>query len=240
MQSNQYAVPVSIIIAGGFIALAIYLSNTAGNTTDTVQVPAPSKQALEQLSSTDEVRKVTKNDHIKGNPDADVIVVEYSDFECPFCKRFHDTMNEIIEEEGENGKVAWVFRQFPLDQLHPRNARKVAVASECVADIGGNDAFWQFTDGYMRDTLTNDRTDIATLLPKLYTEVGVDKEKIEKCIDSKKFDKKVQDDVDNAIATGGRGTPWSVVIGKDGKTYSLNGAQPRASIERLIDIAAGE
>ncbi len=88
---------------------------------------------------------VSDSDHVRGNPDADVVIIEYSDFDCPFCTRFHETMKDVVADS--DGRVAWVYRHFPLEQLHPQ-AAAVAVASECVADIGGDDAFWQFTDSY--------------------------------------------------------------------------------------------
>ncbi len=93
------------------------------------------------------VPKVTKDDHILGELSDSVYLVEYSDFQCPFCKSFHPTAKRIVEE---NDKVAWVFRHFPLDSIHPL-ARPAAVASECVAEIGGNEAFWKFTDGVFAD-----------------------------------------------------------------------------------------
>ena len=96
-------------------------------------------------SDTDQVTPVTSDDNIKGSPDAPIKIVEYSDFDCPFCSRFHASMNQVIEN---NDDVAWVYRHLPLDQLHP-NARTVATISECVAELGGNDAFWTFTDGYL-------------------------------------------------------------------------------------------
>lgn len=96
--------------------------------------------ALEKMSP------VTSEDHIKGNMNAQVTIVEYSDYDCPFCTRFHTTMNAISKKYGDD--LAWVYRHFPLEQLHP-NAKAVAVASECVAKLGGNEAFWTFTDGYL-------------------------------------------------------------------------------------------
>lgn len=91
------------------------------------------------------VDPVSASDHIRGNPDAEIVIVEYSDFDCPFCARFHSTMNSVMDQYGE--EVAWVYRHFPLESLHP-NAPAVAVASECVAELGGNDAFWKFADSY--------------------------------------------------------------------------------------------
>ncbi len=232
---QTYAIPLSIMIAGAFIGLGLFFSTGSEPSQQVLKEPSPS---VAEAPSTDNVRPVTEADHIKGDPNAPVMIVEYSDFECPFCKRFHDTMNQIMEVEGAKGEVAWVFRQMPLDQLHPKNARIVAQASECVAEQGGNDAFWKFTDGYMKVTPTNDRTDLVTVLPQLYKDAGVNQKKVEECIASGKYNQKIDADIENAIATGGRGTPWSVVIGADGKTYPLNGAQPIAQIQQLIKQAS--
>lgn len=87
--------------------------------------------------------RLKENDHVNGDRDAKVLLVEYSDFQCPFCQRFHPTTKQVLEQFGKD--VALVYRHFPLDQIHPY-ARPAAVASECVAEIGGNDAFWKFAD----------------------------------------------------------------------------------------------
>ncbi len=238
---NQYLIPTAIVIAGAFIAGALFFSNSNNNpiavNTGTGVQPT---QTAPPTGSTVDVRAVTSEDHIKGNPNAPVIIVEYSDFECPFCKRFHTTMNQIIDKYGKSGEVAWVYRHFPIDQLHPRNARKVASAAECVNELAGNDAFWGFADGFMAVTPSNDQTDLVTLLPKLYKDVGVDQSKVEACIASGKYDNHIQADIDNAVITGGRGTPWSIVIAPNGKTFPLSGAQPLAVVEQLIKLAAQE
>ena len=242
-QPNQYLIPLAIVIAGAFVAGGLYFSNSGATAnapvaiTDTNQ---PVAAAPEPTGSTDAVRPVTSEDHIKGNPNAPIKIVEYSDFECPFCKRFHDTMNEVMDKYGDSGEVAWVFRQFPLEQLHPVKAQAVAVASECAAEQGGNDAFWKFTDGYFDVTLTNNRTDIETVIPQLVKEAGLDQVTFQTCFESGKYDDHIEADIANAVETGGRGTPWSVMIGPDGKTYPVNGAQPLAAIEQLISIAKNE
>jgi hypothetical protein len=93
---------------------------------------------------TGEIPPISENDHILGNKDtAQVTIIEYSDFDCPFCKQYHLVLKKVVEES--NGGVAWVYRQFPLIQIHP-NALTKAVASECVAKIKGNDAFWKYAD----------------------------------------------------------------------------------------------
>jgi len=240
-QTNQYLIPAAIVIAGAFVAGALYLSN-AGTATRSVTNTGdaqPVAQAPEPTGSTNEVRQVTSEDHIKGNPDATIKIVEYSDFECPFCKQFHDTMNEIIGSDG-NDDVAWVFRQFPLEQLHPVKAQAVAVASECAAEQGGNDAFWKFTDGYFDVTLTNNRTDIETIIPQLVRETGLDQSAFQTCFESGKYDDHIEADIANAVETGGRGTPWSILVAPNGKTFPINGAQPAQAVQQLIEIARNE
>ena len=109
---------------------------------------APAAQD-EETAVLNKMTPVSSDDHIKGSVEATVTIVEYSDFDCPFCTRFHGTMNNIVSKYSGDD-VAWVYRHFPLEQLHPQ-AKAVAVASECVAKLGGNEAFWTFADGYLSE-----------------------------------------------------------------------------------------
>ncbi|MEZ4200396.1 MAG: thioredoxin domain-containing protein [Candidatus Paceibacterota bacterium] len=104
---------------------------------------------------------ITADDHILGNPNAPIMIVEYSDFDCPFCKAFHEVMQQIINEHGVTGEVAWVYRHYSINGSHP-NATTLAVASECVADLGGNDA-WKFIDLIFGERETNAQTDLTQL-----------------------------------------------------------------------------
>jgi len=240
--ATNYLVPLAILVGFGLVAGAIFMSGNSGKDTLPIVLKdsQPPKVAPQPAGSTDNVRPVTAEDHVKGNLDASVMIVEYSDYECPFCKRFHDTMNQIMDEQGDSGKVAWVFRHFPLDQLHPVKARAVAVASECASEQGGSEAFWKFTDGYFDVTLTNNRTDIEVVIPQIVKEIGLDESAFLACFESGKYDQHIDDDIANAIETGGRGTPWSVVIAPNGKTFPLNGAQPIEAVRQLIDLAVQE
>lgn len=232
---NSLGIPVAIVIAGAFIAVALYFgSGASGN----VATNAPQPQAaIDESATLDAMRAVSADDHVRGDPNALVTIVEYSDFECPFCKRFHSTMQQIVKEY--DGKVAWVYRQFPLDQLHTK-ARKEAIASECAAEIGGNDAFWKFADRFFELTPSNDQTDIVIILPQIAKEIGVDAAKFATCLESKKFDAHIEEDVQNAAASGGQGTPWSIVIAPSGKRYPLSGAQPIENVRALIETALND
>jgi len=177
-------------------------------------------------------------DHIRGNPAAPVTLVEYSDFECPFCKSFHSTVKKVVDES--NGQVKWVYRHFPLDELHPVKARKEAAAAECAAELGGNDAFWKFADRFFELTPSNNRTDIDTVVPQIAREIGLDKAQFAACLASGRHDRRVEEDRQNAVATGGRGTPWSIIVSKSGKMYPLSGAQPYAAVKQIVELALQE
>lgn len=225
---SQLSIPIAIVVAGLFIAGAVMYST--GNR------DGGSQQPVAEAPSPEKMNPITEDDHILGNPNAEIIIVEYSDFECPFCKNFHITMNRIIEEYGPSGTVAWVYRHFPLDSIHTK-ARIEAVASECAAELGGNDAFWAYTNRFFEVTPSNDQTDIENVIPAVAKEVGLNEEKFLSCLDSGKYDQHIQDDLDDAIATGGRGTPWSIILLPNGKQTVISGAQPYESVRQLIEQA---
>ena len=226
-------VPLAIIIAGALIASAVYLSARG----DSIAAEPQPQAGEENTADLENMNSIEDSDHIRGNPNAPVKIVEYSDMECPFCKRFHSTMRQIMDEYGKDGKVAWVYRQFPLDSLHSK-ARTEAVATECANELGGNDAFWKYTDRFFELTPSNDQTNIVDVLPQIAREIGLDETKFKSCLASKKYDKHIQDDLDNATATGGSGTPWSIVVTASGKKYPLSGAQPYEAVKQLIELAS--
>lgn len=229
-QNSNLFIPIAIVIAGALIAGAVYLTNGTRSVTQQPQDAA-------QSGDLETMRPISAEDHLRGNPDAKVVIVEYSDFECPFCKAFHPTLQQAMQEYGND--IAWVYRHFPLDALHSK-ARKEAVASECAAALGGNDSFWKFTDRFFELTPSNDQTNIDTVLPQIAREIGLDEGKFAGCLTSGKYDAHVEEDVQNAIATGGNGTPWSIVIAPNGKKYPLSGAQPYDAVKQLIELALQE
>jgi len=85
----------------------------------------------------------TSDDFVRGSEDARILVIEFSDIECPFCARFHETMNEALTVYPND--IQWVYRHFPLDQIHP-NARKAAATVECIGEQKGSDAYWTALD----------------------------------------------------------------------------------------------
>ncbi len=228
---NNLSIPVAIVIAGALIAGAVYFGMSGVGAAGTLQ-----PQAVEQPTGDLEAMKpVTSADHIRGDANAPVKIVEYSDTECPFCKRFHPTLLQVMDEYEKSGKVAWVYRHFPLDQLHPK-ARKEAEATECASELGGNDKFWAYLDRLMEVTPGNNGLDPSEL-PKIAQYVGLDTGKFNECLSNGKYAQKIEEHVQNAVATGGNGTPWSIVVTKSGKKYPLSGAQPYEAVKQLIDLA---
>lgn len=232
---SNYMTPLAIVIAGALIAGAVYMDTSKGSSVAGNNQP---QQVEQQIGDLEQMRPVGKDDHIRGNPNAPVKIVEYSDPECPFCKRFHETMKQVMDEYGKNGKVAWVYRNFPLDQLHPK-ARNEATAVECAGELGGNDKYWGYLDRLFEVTPSNNNLDPAEL-PKIATYAGLDIQKFNTCLSSGKYAKHIEDDVQNAQATGGNGTPWSIVVAKNGKKYPLSGAQPYPAVKQLIELALQE
>ena len=226
---GNLGIPIAIIIAAILVAGAILYSGSLKSTTMPV---ATTTTSTDQATPEMKVEPVTEKDHIRGNPNAPIMIVEYSDYDCPFCKNFHTTMNQVMADYGADGKVAWVYRQFPLQQLHP-NAPKLAAASECVAELGGNDAFWKFTDLVFDGRDVNESTDL-TKLPSFAQTSGVDKDKFELCYNSGKYDDQIKEDFNKAVAAGARGTPYSVVL-VGNQQGVINGAQPYPAVKQIID-----
>ncbi len=175
------------------------------------------------------VPDVTDNDHIRGAKNANVTIVEYSDFECPFCKRFHPTVQQAMKEY--EGKIRWIYRHFPLDSIHP-NARPEAEAAECVARLAGSDKFWEYTDKIFERTTSNGLGFALDKLVPLAKEIGVDEKKMKTCVDKKETASAVEDQYQGGVAAGVRGTPGSFVNG-----IELGGAVPYEELKRVIEQA---
>src|SRR3989344_94253 len=129
------SLPLAIVVAGVLIAGAILITKAPA--------PSPANNAGGNQGDLKKVAPVSEVDHIFGaSPANKVFIIEFSDTECPFCKRFHPTMKKIVE--NYNGQVAWVYRHFPL-AFHTK-AKREAEATECAAELGSNDAFWKYLD----------------------------------------------------------------------------------------------
>ena len=230
-KQKDYLLPASIVIAALLVSGAwIY---TAG--LKNIE-PKKSNQAEEKIApNIENILSVSDNDHIRGDKNAPVKIIEFSDMECPFCKKFHETMLNIINEYGANGQVAWIYRHFPLKQLHPL-AQKAAEATECAAKMGGNNAFWQYLDQYMAPQSSEENL-ISNNFTKIAENIGLNKSQFENCLNSGEFSDKIDAQAQDAVNSGAQGTPYSVIIAKNGKKYEINGAQPYEKVKAIIEEA---
>ncbi len=173
-------------------------------------------------------------DHIFGNPGAEISLIEYSDFECPFCKRFHPTARALVERY--QGRVNWVYRHFPL-AFHNPGAQKEAEGAECAAELGGNEAFWRFADAIFERTTSNGKGFPIERLAPLAAELGLDRAAFEECLDSGRKLARVKSDFDEGVRIGINGTPGNVLRNnRTGEVRVRAGAVP---LEALVaDVEA--
>lgn len=195
------------------------------------QQEAQAKASKERVKN---LRPVSaKEDHIYGNPDAEISLIEYSDFECPYCKRFHTTPKQVVD--AFDGKVNWVYRHFPLG-FHKPGAEKEAEASECAAELGGNDAFWKYGDLIYQRTRSNGKGFPVTNLVPLAGEIGLDKDKFQTCLDSGRHASRVKKDYQNGARSGVTGTPGNFLVDhRTGRVLAKAGAIPFARLKTEID-----
>ena len=193
-------------------------------------------RANQQRGSTEQarnVRPVSNTDHIYGDPKAAITLVEYSDFECPFCKRFHPTAKQLVDQSG--GKVNWVYRHFPLE-FHNPGAQKQAEASECAGKLGGNEAFWRYSELIYARTKSNGKGfPISNLVP-LAREIGLESDPFKQCLDSGEMTSKVKADYENGVSSGITGTPGNIILHNgSGDAVVMAGALPLLKLQEAVN-----
>ena len=194
------------------------------------QAAAPPAQPPVQEAK--DVPKVTKDDHVRGDRNSRIALIEYSDIECPFCKRFHPTALQVFD--AYKGKVMWVYRHYPLT-FHA-NAQKEAEAAECANELGGNDVFWKYLDTLYERTSSNGTGFALDKLVPLAVELGLNETNFKECLDSGKYAQHVKDDMDGGSKAGVTGTPGNILLDmKSGKTSLIPGAVPFEQIKSAID-----
>lgn len=230
MQSNinsNIAIPVAIVIGFGLIAVAIYFTGQRSS-----PLALPTNQQTERVQAeVVDIRPVDKTDYIRGNPNAPIMIVEYSDYDCPFCKNFHATMKRIMDEFGVGGQVAWVYRQYPIAQLHP-NAPRISQAALCVGELVGQDGFWTFSDLVFSEREINDQTNM-TRLNEFATKAGASQTDLENCLASGRHKATVDATLTEGSTVGIEGTPYSVVIAGNEKV-GIGGAQPYEMVRGIV------
>lgn len=221
------------MLRGGFVSNVG--SAGVGAADDAAAQAAAAAEALKQTPKFD-----PKTDRYRGNKDAKVVMIEYSDFECPFCARFHPTMEQVMDEYGDD--VVWVYRHFPLS-FHPY-AQMLAEVSECVAKDAGNDGFWKFTDAIYTQAAegtlhevnptTQERTINKDKILALARSAGAGSG-LQGCLDNQEMAQLVQDQMAAASVAGISGTPGTVIISEKGGYELVPGAVPFEQVSMMLN-----
>jgi protein-disulfide isomerase len=234
---GSLVISLSILVSSGVVRIKGLNQGLASGSIQGAQAPsAPNPNKANKDAPTEPtvipVDPLKDEDHIKGSRDARILLIEYSDLECPFCKRFHPTGQQLVD--SYKGQVAWVYRHFPLDQIHSK-ADKEAEAVECAKDQGGDDAFWKLTDKIFEVTPSNNGLNLDDL-PKLAEEVGLNQATFKSCLDSGKYASYVEADYQGGVKAGITGTPGNILLDtKTGKTRLIPGALPFDQFKTTID-----
>lgn len=233
----------AILIAGALVFLGISLNRGGGSGASSfaeqlaayesqqqeAQFAAQAEQERLAAEKAKNVIPPNKEDHILGDRDALISIIEYSDFECPFCKRFAATPKQAIA--ANPGVVNSVFRHFPLG-FHDPEATNAALATECAADQG---KFWEYHDEYFERTNSNKGL-ASGEIQKIAQDLGLDMGEFNSCYDSEKYLDKVQEDLTSGADAGITGTPGNIIRNnKTGEVRFLPGAYPIESIQAAID-----
>ncbi len=219
---------LTIVLVGAIVAGGIIFNHKK-----TIELEKKSVDVTEYTIS-----PVTDNDHILGNPDADIILVEYADFRCAYCREFHVTMEQLMNEFGKTGNLAWVYRHFPReDAIQNKDSLSIisANAAECVNDLGGKKEFWDFLRKvYVDLPITFDQNDLETAA----VELGIDKEKFNECVSSRKFNDRIQKSIADGLLIYNHdsnfGTPYNILLTKTGKQIEVVGSQSYTYLKEII------
>ena len=192
--------------------------------------PQPTPQQAPQP-----VRISLDDDPIRGDPNAPITIIEFSDFQCPFCARFHvETLPSILEEYIEEGKVNLVYRDFPIQSIHP-NALPAAVAAECADEQG---KYWEYHDILFEKQSSWSRLDSNSAIStfsQFADDIGLEQQQFDSCLETGKYLEEVQGDLRDGRDYDITGTPGFFIGNDDIGFVKINGAQPFESFKRIID-----
>lgn len=224
---------VVALIGGGFplAATSVEAETAVATTGEDSTTPTAAPAAARSSGS---VPAVTDEDHVRGDKDAPLTWIEYSDFECPFCKRFAPTMEQMLEEY--DGQIKLVYRHFPLS-FHNPLATTQAEAVECANEFKGEDAFWKMHDFIFDTTSSNGNGMEEEELVEFATTLGIGQSEFQTCLDDNRYEDHIASDAQGGASAGVTGTPGSFLVDADGNAQLISGALPYSSIKAAIEEA---
>lgn len=228
-KSNNQLIPIAIVVAGALVAFAIIFSNNQQSAAPTVAAPADNEQPEAPTFDPEDVEIEMTGYPTMGSDEAPVQLVEFSDYACPFCKRFVDeTKPQIIAEYVDEGLV-----QIVRKDLIAVGGNKAAEAAHCAGDQG---AYWEYHDLLIANQAA-DRGNWSdpSVHAEYATELGLDADALVSCFNDGTHTERVASATNEAATYGGTGTPFFLING-----VPVSGAQPYAVFKRVIDLALDE
>ena len=224
-----FATAILVIGTIGFIALGSYVLKGGELSADTEKEVVVEKTdnttTVAAAGGSTTIPVVSEDDHIRGDENAPITIIEYSDFECPYCSTFHETMLEVMDNYDN---VRWIYRHFPLS-FHA-NAIPAAEASECAAE---QDLFWEYADMLVEN---KDNLGESTFL-SIASDLGMNITDFTSCLDSDRHLETVNEQYTGGVDGGVTGTPGSFIIDADGNATPIKGALPFSTVSSMIDAA---
>lgn len=242
--------PVGMIVAlVAVVAVAAFFAGSYFSTLDSdVVTKSELESAISRLEAklentqvqppsppTQPVRISADDDPVRGDPNAPISIIEFSDFQCPFCARFHvQTLPSLLEEYIDTGKVKLVYRDFPIQSIHP-NALPAAVAAECANEQG---KYWEYHDALFEKQSSWARQDSNSAIltfTQYAQDIDLEMEQFNSCLSTGKYLQEVQKDLNDGRDYDITGTPGFFIGNDEIGFVKLNGAQPFDSFKRIID-----
>lgn len=244
-KSKSNGLIIGLIVAVGVAAFfaGMYFSSMSSNQISQEDLDdAIAKLELKMLQNRlptnqpSEPAKISADDDpVIGNPDAPITIIEFSDFQCPFCARFHvQTLPSLLEEYIDQGKVKLVFRDFPIQSIHP-NALPASVAAECANEQGQFKAMHDMLFENQKQWSNQETVDALSMFSQYATQIGLVQETFDSCLASGKYIEEIRKDLEDGRSYDVTGTP-GFFVGNDEVGYvELKGAQPFESFKKVID-----
>ena len=229
---------VAAIVVSAFLAGYVVGGGEIGSSSSEPLQPAQQGQPTQRVEPIEAERILVSlgDDPAKGDLEAPVTIVEFSDYQCPFCSRFfRNTLPQIQQDYIDTGKVKLVYRDFPLESIHP-NAIPAAMASECAHEQG---EFWNYHDKLFdrqQEWANLSKNEAGNTFKDFAIELGLDSEQMSSCYESGKYLDEIINDYQEGIEYGTRGTPGFFIGNEEDGFVRIAGAQPYSVFQQIIDI----
>jgi protein-disulfide isomerase len=224
------------LVAAGVAAFALS-TQASGNATEMKSSDSTQKNVSDEAQQIiSRLTASTQNAPALGNDDAKVTVVEFGDYQCTWCHRWHEsTKDTLVQDYVETGKVRFLFKDFPINDLSDRASSMAAEAAYCAGD---QDKYWEYHDElYVKWEGENTGWVTKDSLRQFADNVGLEQEAFSECLDSGKHSDLVRENYNLAVAIGLDATPSFIILSGDDEPKLLRGAHPYSTFEQVINAA---